>query len=70
MGTPSRYPWDLPLFRQNIQASGAAYAAPLYSGRWVGAPIASLRRRILRPGSTILHVLRAGVHQPAVSGLV
>ena len=37
---------------------GAADAAPphrcelRYSGRWLGAPVASLRRRILRPGPT------------------
>jgi hypothetical protein len=51
MGTLSPYPWDLSLLRQNgCLACGAAGAAPSHSGRWVGAPVASLRCRIFRPG--------------------
>ena len=31
---------------------------PLHSGRWVGAPVASLRCRILRPGKVSINATR------------
>src|SRR3954470_16939708 len=58
METLSPYPWDLPLSSQNAQACGAVSAAPHHSGRWVGAPVASLRSRILRPGEESLSRVR------------
>src|SRR5690349_12149330 len=55
MGTPSPDPWDLTLYRQNVcRRARAAHAAPRHSGRWVGAPVASLRSRTLRPGECSL----------------
>ena len=50
MGTLSPYPWDLPLSRQNRWFFLGRLSPPRHSGRWVGAPVASLRCRILRPG--------------------
>ena len=56
MGTPSPYPWDLALYRQNVwRRAWAAHAAPRHSGRWVGAPVASLRSRTLRPGEVSIN---------------
>jgi hypothetical protein len=48
MGTPSPSPWDLTLSSQNVRGDRAA-AAALHSGTWVGALVASLRCRVLRP---------------------
>jgi hypothetical protein len=50
MGTLSPNPWDLPLSRQNGCFVLGRLVPPRHSGRWVGAPVASLRCRILRPG--------------------
>jgi len=50
MGTLSPYPWDLPLSRQNRWFFLGRLSPPRHSGRWVGAPVASLRSRTLRPG--------------------
>ena len=48
MGTLSPSPWDLSLSGQNRAARAAA--PPRHSGTRVGAPVASLRCRILRRG--------------------
>ena len=51
LGTLSPNPWDLsPCARMADWLVGRLRAAPSHSGRWVGAPVASLRCRILRPG--------------------
>jgi len=50
MGTLSPGPWDLSLSRQNGSRPGRLMP-PRHSGRWVGAPVASLRSRTFRPGS-------------------
>src|SRR5579862_5365203 len=50
LGTLSPNPWDLPLCRQNGLFFGGGWRRPRHSGRWVGAPVASLRSRIFRPG--------------------
>ena len=49
MGTLSPYPWDLTLSGQN--GHGGTADPPRHSGPWVGAPVASLRGRTLRPGA-------------------
>src|SRR5215472_12013882 len=41
--------------RMGSPACGAAPAAPSHSSRWVGAPVASLRGRILRPGEASIN---------------
>jgi hypothetical protein len=42
--------WDLSPFSQNV--AKRRLAPPRHSGRWVVAPVASLRCRILRPGDS------------------
>ena len=49
MGTLSPCPWDLTLSGQN--GHGGTADPPRHSGPWVGAPVASLRGRTLRPGA-------------------
>jgi hypothetical protein len=57
-GRRPQAPGDLSRWCQNgCLACGAAYAAPSHSGRWVGAPVASLRSRILRPGQASINPL-------------
>src|SRR5271155_4122221 len=40
-------------------------APPLHSGRWVGAPVASLRCRTLRPGKVSIKRFRHKILAPA-----
>jgi hypothetical protein len=61
MGTPSPYLWDLSLSRQNGSLQGRL-TPPRHSGRWVGAPVASLRSRTFRPGRVSISS-RAGPDQ-------
>ena len=56
MGTPSPTPWDLSLSGQNV--ADRAAAAALHSGTWVGAPVASLRCRTIRPSKKTVSELR------------
>ncbi len=56
MGTPSPCPWDLTLSRQNGWLQGRL-VPPRHSGRWVGAPVASLRSRTFRPGRVSIRLL-------------
>jgi hypothetical protein len=56
LGTPSPNPWDLSLSRQNGFRGGQR--RPVHSGLWVGAPVASLRCHILRPGKASINGTR------------
>jgi hypothetical protein len=55
LGTLSPSPWDLPPYRQNGCSRWGGWRRPAHSGRWVGAPVASLRCRILRPGEVSIN---------------
>lgn len=56
MGTLSPpYPWNLSLSRQND--GRGRLAPPRHSGSWVGAPVAFLRSRTLRPGAVSITAL-------------
>ena len=57
MGTPVPNPWDFTAFPPEWLFSLGRLAPPRHSGRWVGAPVASLRCRTLRPGG--VSILRA-----------
>jgi hypothetical protein len=50
MGTLSPNPWDLPLSGLHVCARQGGKATPVHAGIPVGAPVASLRSRILRRG--------------------
>lgn len=50
MGTLSPYPWDLPHSGLHTCACRGGGATPARAGIPVGAPVASLRSRILRRG--------------------
>jgi hypothetical protein len=54
LGPLSPNPWDLSLSRQNDSLPGRL-TPPRHSGRWVGAPVASLRCRILLPGEVSIN---------------
>ena len=55
MGTPSPVPRGFTAFPPEWLFSLGRLAPPRHSGRWVGAPVASLRCRILRPGGASIN---------------
>src|SRR5437867_1966488 len=69
LGTPSPNPWDLSLSRQNGCLLLGRLAPPRHSGRWVGAPVASLRCRTLRPGEVSINRAARGEKIPIKKNL-